>query len=179
MKKIFLLVIFSLFSTYFILSQILYVGFSLEAPVKSDTLSYSDDFINIQFQIYEDKIVFDIQNKTNSIIKINWDEISFVSINGQAFRVVHSGVLYINPNAPQTPTIIPPDSKLHDILIPSENIYFDSSNFEWKLKPLFPFSSQIMHNKSFSIYFPLEIKGKRKDYTFKFKYQIPKQNYFF
>ena len=151
------------------------LDFTLQEPTQSDTLSYSDDSIDVQFQVLNTQIAFDIQNKTNSGIKINWDELSFVSPEGTSSRVIHSGIKLIDRNAPQAPTVIPPNAKIHDILIPSENIFYSDSKFDggWKETRLFPQDANLLDNSSCSVYFPLEIRGEKKEYTFKFNITVP------
>jgi hypothetical protein len=148
--------------------------FSLEQPKPSEKLEYSDDFIDVVFTIGETQIGFDIQNKTDSGIKINWDELSMIYPTGTSSRVIHSGIRLMDRNAPQAPTIIPPNAKVSDILIPSENIYYLSGQYGgWNYHPLFGGDNSLAWNdKEFSIYFPLEIKGSKKEYNFKFKINV-------
>ena len=145
--------------------------FSLEKPTPSNNLFYSDGFIDIAFLINKTQIGFAIQNKTESGIKLNWDEISFISPTGTASRVIHSGIRLIDKNNPQAPTVIPPNSKISDIVIPSENIKYEGG---WKEGRLFEGDYITFNGKEFSIYFPLEIKGVKKEYSFKFKTRVTK-----
>lgn len=146
--------------------------FSLQEPAQSDTLTFSDEFINIKFIVLEKLIDFDIQNKTNEGIKINWDELSFISPDGTASRVNHSsGIRVIEKGNPQAPTVIPPNAKISDSLIPTKNIY--RSGYEWTAQDLFPEDDKTIYNdKEFRIYLPIEIKGSKKEYTFKFKINV-------
>ena len=138
---------------------------------QSDTLIFSDEFIDIKFSVLEKLIDFHIQNKTNEGIKINWDELSFISPDGTASRVNHSsGIRVIEKGNPQVPTVIPPNTKISDSLIPTKNIYY---SYDWNAKDLFPGENKIIYNdKEFGIYFPIEIKGSKKEYTFKFKINV-------
>jgi len=148
-------------------------SFSLEEPKPSGTLTYSDDFIDVVFSFGNTQIGFDIQNKTDSGIKINWDDLSVIYPSGTSSRVIHSGIKLADRNNPQAPTVIPPNAKVSDILIPSENIYYSELYNEWKYRPLFGGEDRLVWNdKDFSIYFPLEIKGDNKEYSFKFKINV-------
>jgi hypothetical protein len=146
-------------------------SWSNDATTPLETLTYSDDFIKIAFAVEYREIRFDIQNKTYSGIKINWDDLSMIYSSGKASRVIHSGVRLIDRNNPQASTMIPPNAKVSDILIPSENITYTLGKYGgWDYRSLFKEdNSQTLDNKKFSIYFPLEIKGEKKEYIFKFK----------
>ncbi len=123
-----------------------------------EVLSFSDAFLKISFIVGEKEIVFEIQNKTDSGVKINWDDLSFIRSDGNASRVIHSGIRLVNRNDPQAPTLIPPTAKVSDNLIPSENIVSSSSSPGWLYLPLF--SNTIEGNK-FSLYIPL---NNKRDY---------------
>jgi hypothetical protein len=144
---------------------------SLQQPMLSDILAYSDEFIDILFMVEKTQIAFDMQNKTDKGIKINWDELSYISPTGKSMRFIHSGIRLIDRNAPQAPTIVPPNSRISDILIPSEHIYYVSGEYGgWHELDLFYGDDKAVYEgKEFSVYMPLEIKGDRKEYTFTFR----------
>jgi len=141
--------------------------FSLFEPIQSKGLQYSDSDIDVGFQIEKTHIGFYLQNNTDSGIKINWDDISFVSSSGKATRVIHSGIKLFDRDRPQAPTTIPPMVRIEDLFIPSENIKYVESN--WSEESLFPGEYAVYNGLEFSLYFPMEIKGAKKDYFFKFK----------
>jgi len=146
--------------------------FSLVQPTQSKALSYSDNSIDVSFIISETRITFSIQNKTDSGIKINWDDLSFVSPTGRASKIIHSGVKLIDRNSAQAPTTIPPKSRISDIVVPAENIQY--VNNTWQEGLLFAEDSlSLSYNGiEFSVYFPLEIKGTKKEYSFTFKISV-------
>jgi hypothetical protein len=116
----------------------------------------------VVFAIGDKEIGFDIQNKTDTGIKINWDELSMIFPGGKSSRVIHSGVKLVDRNSPQAPTTSPPNAKVSDFLIPS------GENGGWRHSRLFKGNNILAwDNKEFIIYFPLEIKGAKKEYNFK------------
>ena len=141
---------------------------SLQQPEESRMLAYSDEFIDVNFQIKTKCIAFDMRNKTQTGIKINWDELSYISPAGKSLRIIHSGIRLIDRNVPQAVTVIPPNSSFSDIVIPSKHIYYSSFSTEWCQTNLFQGDKTLYVGKNFAIYMPLEIKGKRKEYTFRF-----------
>lgn len=144
---------------------------SLQQPEFSDSLEYSDEFIAVIFTIGKTQIGFDMKNKTGQGIKINWDEVSYISPTGESKRVIHSGVRLVDRNAPQAPTIIPPNSRISDIIIPSDHIYYMSGKYGgWRERDLFYAADKTIYaGKELSVYMPLEIKDERKEYTFTFR----------
>lgn len=143
--------------------------FFLESPVLSENLSFSDDYIDIIFSVDETDVGFNIRNKTDRGIKIIWDDISMINPDGNSSRIIHNGIRLMDRNIPQATTMIPPKSNVLDMLVPSENIYY-LTNGEWGTNPLFAGADRLIWDgKEFSIYFPLEINGDRKEYIFKFK----------
>lgn len=145
-------------------------SFSLIQPTPSETLSYSDAFIKITFYMHPAFIGFGIQNRTDSGIKINWDDLSMIDPSGTSSRVIRTRIKPEDKNSPQAPTVIPPNAGFQDILIPSENVY---DNLELNYRPLFGGDDSLKwNNKDFRLYFPLEIKGSKKEYTFKFKIHV-------
>ncbi len=140
--------------------------FALLQSSSTNKLSYSDDNIEIAFKITKEQIVFELQNKSDATMRINWDEISFVSPDQRALRVIHSGTRLIEKNNPQAPTMIPQKSKLQDIIIPADNVEYSSR--EWVTHELFPGEAMNFDGKKFSIYFPMEIGGGKKEYSFSF-----------
>lgn len=142
-----------------------------DSSIKPGTLMYYDDFIRIVFEVGQKRIGFNLENKTDKGITINWDKVAYVSPTGESMRVMHTGVRYIQRDAPQAPTVIPPYSNITDAVIPSQHIYFESGQYGgWRELNLFPGNDKtIFIGKSFSVFLPLEIKGQWKEYTFTFK----------
>jgi hypothetical protein len=144
--------------------------FSLLKPNQSKVLAYSDQVIDIAFIVLESQIGFEIANKTDKGIKVNWDEISFISPDGRSSRIIHSGIRLIDRNNPQAPTMVPPESHYSDIMIPSENIIYAGSG--WQTGKLFSGDSISFNEKDFGLYLPLEIKGEKQEYSFRFKISV-------
>lgn len=104
---------------------------------------------------------------------------------GNISRVMHKGVKYIEKDKSQGIINIPKDAKLNDIIVPTSNVYF-SQGFgiyvpsEWKQKAIIPcfykskkdmqndIENKIWIGKKVQILFPIEIEGKKNDYTFEF-----------
>lgn len=142
-------------------------------PVNNSDLIYENDTLKIGFQLQPKYILINIRNKSETGLKINWDEVSF-SINGKTFRVIHKETGVIKINEVQPPTTIPPHSVLEDILVPAQNvkvsysIYFDT--YLTHLNDIFPktdygFKSrkeviQALKGARITIFLPFYMQGK-------------------
>ena len=140
---------------------------------------YEDDYINIVWYVDSKRFYFDLTNKSEHTIKINWDDISYVDYSGKVGRVMHSGVKYTERNNSQPASTVPKGATLSDILIPTENVYFISGQFGgWREKYLIPCvyndaatrdaqaSSYV--GKTMTIMMPIMIENVQNDYTFTF-----------
>lgn len=99
--------------------------FRLEKPTQSQNLIFENDTFSISFSFNPKYIEFEIYNKSEDGIRINWDELS-VSVQGEARRVIHyeTGINRITDVQP--PTTIPPKSKLTDGIIATNKIRWTS-----------------------------------------------------
>jgi len=91
--------------------------------------------LNISFSLSEDKqsICFDIFNKTNAPIKIIWDEWSITDNSYSSSGVIHSGIKFNEKSNVQSITVIIPNSKLSDIIVPKTHILGFSGRF-WDIE---------------------------------------------
>ena len=139
---------------------------------------YEDDFVEMIWYVTAGRFMFDLKNKTNYSIKINWDEVTYVDANGEAKRVIHQGVKYANRNETQAITTVPRGSKVSDFLVPADNIEY-SDYVGWYEKNIIPISFDSRENvekaidaykgKKMSILMPLQIENIQNDYMFEFK----------
>lgn len=148
--------------------------------VEQDGMSkyqYEDDFIKIFWYVGSKQFNFDLTNKSNYTVKLNWDDMAYVDQHGNTKRVMHSGVKYIDRNSPQPASILPKNASLSDILLPTDNVFFESGQYGgWKESPLFPrynkqedaLNSYIL-GKTVRIIFPVTIQDIVNEYIFEFK----------
>ena len=144
---------------------------------------YEDDYIDIIWYVGTTNLYFTLKNKSGHSIKINWDDISFVDINGTVGRVMHNGVKFIDRNNSQPATTIPNGAKIDDVLIPTENVYYISptryTSGGWNKKNLIPSfykSKEAMDagagsyvGKTMKVLMPISVEGVQNDYTFEFE----------
>lgn len=174
LSSVLLLIIFSSCATYKYQYKL-----SLDAPIASNTLNYSNDTFSITFNFTTKGLGFELYNQSQEGIRINWDELS-ISENGVAKRVVHKETGMTRINDLQPPTTVPPQSTLKDIVVPTERIRFSSSGGRPTMMildtyPVYDFGSktkakQIMQAKRKKIvfYFPYYIWNNYYSKTFEF-----------
>jgi hypothetical protein len=142
--------------------------FALAQPAPSRTLSYEDDAISITFSVTNEQLEFTLKNKTQEPQTINWDEVSYIDLDGTAHRVLHKGVKLMDRDKPQSPTVIPPGTRIDDVIEPSDSVQWSSVINDWTHNPLLPPSQVIVNfkGKTFGTFLPIVIDEKKKNYTF-------------
>ncbi len=96
---------------------------NLVKPVASENLSYENDSFAVSFNFKTKYIEFEMYNKLEDGIRVNWDEIS-ISENGEAKRVVHFQTGTDKITETQPPITIPPKSKLIDAFIATNKVFY-------------------------------------------------------
>lgn len=166
-------------SVYSYYSAILDTTESPTIKVENCNNHFNDEFIDIVWNVSDKAFGFVLENKTKQSLKINWNDISYVDMNGYVDRVIHQGVKLINKNSEsQIPTTLPGNSKISDILVPTKNISWWSGgswNYECLIKCETCLKRDINYTdtsyyfgKTMKILFPIEIGGEKKDYNFEF-----------
>ena len=145
--------------------------FLMTSPETSESLSFSDETIDISFALARDEMGFALRNNAGEPIRINWDEVSYVDPSGSSHRVMHSGVKYSERNNPQAPTTVPPGARIEDILQPTDMVEYSDVLSEWREDNFFPGSNAALETvgQTFSVFMPLDIGGERVNYNFVFE----------
>ena len=154
--------------------------FTLVKPAKSKQLRYQDSAISVSFSVEQSQISFTLRNRTSSPLKLDWSQVSYVDCSGKAHKVMHSGVRYVERNSAQPPTVIPPGANIDDLIAPSDYVSETSKDLSsgmrevvgyWQHDALFPGGRDAVSykGKTFSVFMPLYVKGKLKNYMFTFK----------
>jgi hypothetical protein len=168
---------------------------SVELPKTEQTITYDKDLMIEEesdsiFYHYEDGLIdirwypeskgffFELLNKSEQTIKINWDEVVYIDEKGRTNRVVHNGVNYTETDDIQVPSIIPKGATLEDFVMPAENAYYVSGQYGgWKIESLFERRSTIRSfekirnqykDKTVKLIIPIVQNVNVKEYTFVF-----------
>ena len=65
-------------------------------------------------------IAVSLVNKTQDRLAIVWDNTSFIDSDGSSSNVFHTGVRFVERNNPQAPTVVPPNARVDDEILPSD-----------------------------------------------------------
>lgn len=143
---------------------------------------YEDDYIDIVWYVSSKQFNFTLLNKSGHSMKINWDDVSYVDTKGQVGRVMHAGVKYNERNNSQPATTVPKGAKISDILLPTDNVYYDTptryTSGGWRenyllpcvysTKEAFDAEAKNLIGQTMTIMMPIMIENVQNDYTFKF-----------
>ena len=143
----------------------------------SSYLIYKDELLNIAWSIDRNKINFTLKNNASGSIKILWDDMAFVGINGESKRIIHKGIKYSEKEKEQAPSIVARNTELHDLIIPADNIYYKKSWEKWSAHPFvddFLYSpedevSQRPDGQKIQVLLPIIVNEKRYEYQFVFE----------
>ena len=141
--------------------------FTLVSPRENSSPVFDDDTISLVFVPSNQQIVFQLQNRSASPIKLDWDQMAYVDFDGSSHRVIHQGVRLIQRDAPQSPTVVAPYSSVKDFLYPSDRVSWNSTISEWMEEPIW--SSIPTVGQKFGVFMPIEVNGATKNYLFTMK----------
>lgn len=157
-------------------------GIKVETWKTAQPLSFEDDLIKIEFMLAGGErwyggvkeikeINFSLYNKTSNVMRLIWDESAYIDQDNSSHKLIILGMRYIERDKPIPPTVIPPNSKIENIIYPSD--YIKWSGKDWCSEPIFD-EKQISNIKTdeivnFGVFMMLEIDGERKSYNFLFE----------
>lgn len=127
--------------------------------------TFQDSLISIQFLPQHNQIEFTLNNISNKTLKIIWDETTFVNEFGEAGRIMHSGVKFNERNNSQPASVIPPGTKITDLVAPTDKVYMGA--YGWSQDYIF---NKSVNDGIIKVVMPIEIDGSIKSiYTFDFR----------
>jgi hypothetical protein len=150
------------------------------------TMAISDTLADFQFKVEEEYykgtegfeqydqykgITFVIQNKTDSVLTVDWNKISFKDYRGSSGNaVMHTNMKYNDCSTSKPASVVPPKGKLEDIIIPCYGVEFISGTYpRWNLS--FLPSPRATPKTEFGVYMPLQFGTLSKNYEFNFSGQ--------
>lgn len=191
MKKILFFLFFLLISgcytkgTYKINLTEVDTPYGKQKKINSNT--FKDDNIKILWKLDSYSASFVLENKTEHVIKIVWDDVVWVSNSGNTYKTFHSDTKYIDKEKHQIPSIIVSGARIEDSIIPSVCVSYSTVINGWIRSPILQAEAKsqkefrrIYDNtvgKTIKIYFPLQIKNNIVEYIFNFKiedFEYPK-----
>jgi hypothetical protein len=153
------------------------------------TYVFEDGIIKILWLPSVEMLEFFLANKTDSPIKVIWNEGTYICEKGDSHQIIHAGVSYSQRNRYKLPSTVEQKSTLKDYVYPADYVsYADDAWVErpmfsgrWEGKPLLPNSqkggdpqeflnsSKSNIGKTIQVSLPIRIKDETYDYTFVFE----------
>lgn len=158
-------------------------------PVDSKEFKFEDKNIVVTYlpNTIDAGTSFHFQNKTDSPVKIIWDETTYIEPNGQSSKVFYSGVKIDDRNSSLPASLIPPKASLADDILPTAAVFWGS--YGWSYIPLcgsvdnvpkmnglimkvpsYEISDDECLGKVFGYFITYEVDGKKHNFTIKFKF---------
>lgn len=143
----------------------------------SSSSNYKDELLSVSWMIDRNKANFTIKNNASGSIKILWDDMAFVGLNGESHRVIHKGIKYSEKEKEQAPSIVARNAEWHDLIIPADKIYYQKS---WEKWSAYPFVDDFLYSpedestkhpngKKIQVLLPVIINEKKYEYQFVFE----------
>jgi hypothetical protein len=156
---------------------------------EGNTYMFEDGIIKILWLPSVTMFEFLLENKTNSPMKIIWNEAAYVCEKGDSHKVIHAGIKYSQRNRYSLPSDIEQKSTLKDYIYPADYMsYTDDAWVErpmfsgrWEGKTLLPASQkggdpqEFLNSaknyigKTIQVLLPIRVEDVKYDYTFIFK----------
>ncbi len=140
--------------------------YRLIKPITSEELRYEDESILVRFRPERKRIYLTLWNKTQSPLKILWDQVLFTDPEGQTHRVLNSEetFLAVGEAAVGAPpllasSVIPPGTSHGDYVRPQPK----------GPQEVYIFPEKDPQGSRFSLMLPLEVNDRTKVYTFSFE----------
>lgn len=142
--------------------------FEMLAPTKSSQLQYADQRTDWRFVPANDRISFELVNKSDKTARLDWNQAAFVDFDGKAHKIAPSGIRFIEINSMKAPSTIPPGAKIREEFILTDTVSYSSG---WDIQTIFPKCPlcRDLVGKEFGMLFPVEINGETKEYSFRIK----------
>ena len=149
--------------------------FALKNNSGDSKLVFEDERIKIKFNFEKEFLTknistlnFELKNKTESTMKLLWEQVTYIDTNGRAQSVLKSGVRFIEKDRAIPPTTIPSNSMINDLIISKENVNWNYISGSWIQEPLLK-NKEIFDGKTIRLLIPLDIEEEIIEYDFIFK----------
>ena len=153
-------------------------GYNLPSNIRLE-----DDAVIFEFKLMQPNILVDsypaivsypvvlglwILNKLDEPVIVRWDHVSYVDQEGVAHKVAKLGKRYIENTQPVGDILIPPGAKIEESLLPADYVSFSGRG--WRSKPGL---ESLMDKERVTVFVPVEIGGKVRNYRFTFEAEKP------
>lgn len=154
----------------------------IDQPFTGKDMYYEDTTMSVRWQKGEDRIYMALHNKSDKSIRIHWDGSSWVGVDWMAERITPLESQKADKAAGKTETVIPPHSRVTEMIVPVSQIYYDDC-LGWKTKYLLRYQAKYekdatdfnrsIADKTIKILLMVEQDDAQLEYNFTFKLSNP------
>lgn len=126
--------------------------------------AYVDNVIYLLIYGTPKGFFIELENVSESSIRVIWNEAVFVNLKGVTYKVTHNGIKPDGRDIDQTPSLIIKGAKLVDTIIPND--IEDKNVSGWIVRNMFP--QKIREEGRVSLMLPIQIKDTVNEYIFVF-----------
>jgi len=149
-------------------------GRSEVLSVEGDTAT--DGLIDVKWLVSNRDMSVSVTNKTDQVVKVIWDEATFVRSDGTSMRMVHRGVQSpADVEFSHLPSVLPRGGRIDDSVYPADLI-FHAKNIGWVRSPLVTEESSktpaeamrlgnMRRGESIQVFLLIEVNGKPFEYV--------------
>jgi hypothetical protein len=117
------------------------------------------------------RVWFRMENRTGTAIKILWNDMKWISTDGQGYKTIHEGITYSRRYDPQDFTQVYGQQRYNGWVAPVDVMEDPSAAQGMGMRQLFPTNSLALGymNRTFELDFVLEIDSTPRTYSLVFK----------
>lgn len=137
----------------------------------SDRFTYQDRELSFYFRPTPGAIHFQVENRTDKPISIDWDATRFIDQYGRTAETAHQPTTWANRYSAQAPTLIPGLQRYSDYVFSKDLLVDPGGSDEQLHRPLFPedLNAPQMSDAEFGVIFTFIIDGSPREYPFRFR----------
>ncbi|WP_018629250.1 hypothetical protein [Niabella aurantiaca] len=145
---------------------------------RNDTTTYSwvDNVISIKFRKAYGSVRFILENKSDSTLKVDWNEAVLINTDGNSYKLIHGDTKYFDKEKEQVPTTVYRKSKITEVVAPSDYIIYKSGSWERKEflagdrdLAIFSIYNPELINKEVRLVLPILLGNNKIEYAFYFR----------
>jgi hypothetical protein len=94
-------------------------------PKKEKKLTYEDEWVHFKWSFPEGKVgrlKFRLENKSDSQVKILWDEASYVDPSGSTQQLFHEDMTFVEAEMVAQPTNVPAKATTEMVVVPEKHV---------------------------------------------------------
>jgi hypothetical protein len=140
---------------------------------------FEDGLVSIVWHPGPSGIAFELTNRLDQSIEIDWEASIYVDEKGASHRIIHSGVESAAVERRQSPSQVAPGEKLSQVVRSADNVSFESGiHPRWRETPLLPvtdnngprltMAAEECVGKKIELVLALRVGGENKPYSFIF-----------